>query len=114
MADFQSRLADLENAGAAVVAASVDNEADTRQLVDSLKITFPVGFGIDPAQVCAATGAYWEERRNIVQATGFLLRPDGHIVTAVYSSAQIGRFIASDVLRVIDFQKKAAAAPKTP
>jgi len=113
LADFQSRLADLEKEGAAVVAASVDNEADTRQLIENLQVTFPVAYGIDGMQTCRATGAYWEERRRIVQATGFLLRPDGHIVTAVYSSAQIGRFIASDVLRVIDFQKKAAAAPKS-
>jgi len=112
LADFQSRLGDLDQAGAAVVAASVDNEADTRQLIEMLQVTFPVAYGIDGMQVCQATGAYWEVRRSIVQATGFLLRPDGHIVTAVYSSAQIGRFIASDVLRVIDFQKKAAAAPK--
>lgn len=113
MADFQSRLGDLDQAGAAVVAASVDNEADTRQLIEKLQVTFPVAYGIDGMPVCLATGAYWEVRRSIVQATGFLLRPDGHIVTAVYSSAQIGRFIAADVLRVIDFQKKAAAAPKS-
>jgi len=113
LADFQSRLADLEKLDAAVVAASVDNEADTRQLIEKLQVTFQVAYGIDGRHVCQATGAYWEERRGIVQATGFLLRPDGHIVTAVYSSAQIGRFIASDVLRVIDFQKKAAAAPKS-
>ena len=113
MADFQSRLADLEKEGAAVVAASVDNEADTRQLIEKLHVNFPVAYGIDGMQVCLTTGAYWEVRRSIVQATGFLLRPDGTIVTAVYSSAQIGRFIASDVLRVIDFQKKAAAAPKS-
>lgn len=113
MADFQSRLADLEKIGAAVIAASVDNEADTRQLIETLQVTFPIAYGIDGMQVCQATGAYWEERRRIVQATGFLLRPDGHIVTAVYSSAQIGRFVASDVVRVIDFQQKAAAAPKS-
>lgn len=106
MADFQSRLADLEKLGAAVVAASIDNEADTRQLIEKLQVAFPVAYGIDGRRVCEATGAYWEERRQIVQASGFLLRPDGRIVHAVYSTGPIGRFVATDVLRAIEFQQK--------
>ena len=113
MADFQSRLADLEKLGASVVAASVDNEADTRQLIDKLQVTFPVAYGIDGKRICEATGAYWEEKRQIVQASAFLLRPDGRIVHAVYSTGPIGRFVAADVLRAVEFQQKAAAAPKS-
>ena len=113
MADFQSRLADLEKLGAAVVAASVDSEADTRQLIEKLQVTFPVAYGIDGRRVCEATGAYWEERRSIVHATGFLLRPDGRIVHAVYSTGPVGRFVAADLNRQIEFQQKAAAAPKS-
>ena len=106
MADFQSRLADLEKLGASVVAASVDNEADTRQLIDKLQVTFPVAYGIDGKRICEATGAYWEEKRQIVQASAFLLRPDGRIVHAVYSTGPVGRFVAADLIRQIAFQRK--------
>ena len=96
-----------------IVAASVDNEADTRQLVENLQVTIPVAYGIDGRGVCQATGAYWEERRSIVHATGFLLRPDGRIVHAVYSTGPVGRFVATDMIRQIEFQQKAAAVPKS-
>jgi dihydrolipoamide dehydrogenase len=39
------------------------------------------------------TGCFYEERRRILQSTGYVLRPDGTIAVAVYSTGPIGRLV---------------------
>ena len=55
------------------------------------------------------TGAYYEIRRSIIHATGFIIKPDGKLVHAVYSSGPIGRYAAIDCIRMIDFLNKQKA-----
>jgi len=58
-----------------------------------------------------AVGAFYEERRQILQATGFLVRPDRMIAVAQYSSGPIGRLVWQDVLALVQFYKRQAARP---
>jgi len=58
-----------------------------------------------------AVGAFYEERRQILQATGFLVRPDRTIAVAQYSSGPIGRLVWQDVLALVQFYKRQAARP---
>lgn len=46
-------------------------------------------------------GCFYEERRGILHATGFLLRPDGTIAVSCYSSGAIGRLEPDSALRLV-------------
>ena len=84
-----------------VVAASVDTLEDARNIVETERLIFSVGYGMDARQVSAATGAFFEEEKGYLHATGFLIKPDGLVTNAVYSTGSIGRLRAEDSLRVI-------------
>lgn len=109
MADFQSRLSDLEQNGISVYALSTDDEEHAREVVDKNSLTFPVIFGVDGVKTSQAWGSYYEERRSILHATGFVLKPDRSIVSATYSTGPIGRLVAEDVINNVDFHKKQMA-----
>ncbi len=49
----------------------------------------------------AATGAFVNENPLSLQATGFVIDPEGRIVTAVYSTRSIGRLMPADVLNFV-------------
>ena len=102
---FQRMSGKLAEAGIAVAAFSVDDEATSSELVARLGLTFPVGFGADADAVAAATGAYVNPEPRYLQSTGFVLAPGGAIVTAVYSSGAIGRLVPEDVAGLVAYLK---------
>src|SRR5262249_2152943 len=69
------------------------------------KLSFPLGHSADADKVAAITGAYTNETPRYLQATGFLLAPDGKILNAVYSSGPIGRLVAEDVVGMVAYLK---------
>jgi peroxiredoxin len=87
----------------AIVALSVDDEATSKALIDKLDLSFPVGFGANPNDIVAATGAYVAEGSAYLQSTGFVLDPHGRILTAVYSSGAIGRLVPDDVAGFVKY-----------
>lgn len=109
LASFSRAAERLADAGAKVVALSVDDEASAAGIVAKHKLPFPVGHSADAAKVAAATGAYVNDDPRYLQSTGFLLAPDGTVLTAVYSSAAIGRLTIDDVVGFIQYTKKHAA-----
>ena len=101
-----SRAADtLAELGAEVVAFSVDDEATTAALADKHHLPFRLGHSADAAKVAEVTGAYTNEDPLHLQSTGFVLAPDGSVLTAVYSSAAIGRLVADDVVGLVRYIK---------
>jgi hypothetical protein len=52
--------------------------------------------------------AFYEERRNILQSSGFVLRPDKNIVVSQYSSGPIGRLVWQDIVGLVQFYKRQA------
>ncbi len=101
-----ARAADtLTELGVKVVALSVDDEATSAALVDKRHLPFPVGHSADPDAVAAATGAYTNDEPHYLQSTGFVLAPDGTIITVVYSSGAIGRLLADDVAGLVRYAK---------
>ena len=99
-----SRAADvLAELNVKVVALSVDDEATSQALVDKRHLVFPVGHSADVDAVAAATGAYVNEEPRYLQSTGFVLAPDGTVITAVYSSGAIGRLVADDVSGLVRY-----------
>ena len=87
----------------------MDSEADAQKTIDECSIDFPVGYGADCKAVAARTGCFYEEQRQILHSTGYVVRPDGNIAVGVYSSGPIGRLVWQDVLNVVQFYKKREA-----
>jgi peroxiredoxin len=89
-----------------VIAASVDDEPTTRDLITKHGLHYPVGHSADAAGVSAATGAFVNPDPTYLQSTGFVLDPEGRIVTDVYSSGAIGRLTAEDVLGLVRYLRE--------
>ncbi|MCH7922137.1 MAG: hypothetical protein IH975_03745 [Nitrospinae bacterium] len=51
-------------------------------------------------------GAYTNEEPLYLHATGFILRPNGTIALAVYSSGPIGRIVSDDAIGIIRHYQK--------
>jgi len=108
LAGFQRASEKLAETGIKVVALSVDDEATTVGTIEKFKLSFPLGHSADADRVAAITGAYTNETPRYLQATGFLLAPDGKILNAVYSSGAIGRLVAEDVVGMVAYLKSKA------
>lgn len=94
-----------------VIAASVDAQDEACKTVETLKLAYPVGYGLDYQDISRRTGAFIEHERKILHATGFLLKPDMKIHVAAYSTGPIGRLTPNDVTSVV---RQAAAQTKAP
>ncbi len=93
----------LAEAGASVVAMSVDDEPTTRQLVAKHGLRFPVGHSADARAIAEVTGAFINDDPVYLQSTGFVLDPASRVVVSVYSSGAIGRLVPDDVLGLIRY-----------
>ena len=91
------------------MALSVDPLEKARETAEKLQLTFPVAYGLEVPRDADKVGAFWEERRQIIHATGFILDADKKVVHASYSIGPIGRIVAADALSHIQFFKKRKA-----
>ena len=105
LAAFARAKAKLDELGLKVVALSVDNKADAAALVEKHSLNFPVGYGVDAEKIAASSGAYVNDSPPYLQSTGFVLDPNGKVITAVYSSGAIGRLVAEDVIGFVRYVK---------
>jgi peroxiredoxin len=97
---FEENRAALEAKGAKIVAASVDDEEKAGEIAEGKGFAF--GYGVTRADA-DKLGAWWEDRRNIIQPSEFLLNEDYKVMASSYSDGPIGRIDAGDVLKVINF-----------
>lgn len=88
-----------------VLGASVDAQAETRELASELKLAYPLGFGLEVNPVLELIGGFYEPKKRFLQPSGFLLRPDGSLEVACYTSGPVGRFRAGDVLALVRYYK---------
>jgi len=105
LADFQSSFQEFGSEGIKVIVGSVDSVEKAQEVVSKLGITYPVAYGLDPVEISRMTGAFYEETKRFLHATGFLLRPDNTVAVACYSTGPIGRLMAQDVLKLVQFYK---------
>lgn len=105
MAGFEKERAALAAVRASIVAASVDPLDKASEVAATVR--FPVAYGVTREQA-DAIGAWWEDRRSIVQPAEFVLDASGRVVSATYSSGPIGRVDAADVVRLINFREAQA------
>ncbi len=74
--------------------------------VEKRHLNFPVAHSADAGEVAAAIGSYVNDDPRYLQSTGFVLAPDGTVVTAVYSSGAIGRLLPDDVVGLVQYTKE--------
>ena len=86
-----------------MVAASVDPLDKAKEVAD--EVNFPIGFGVTKA-IADSVGAWWEERRQIIQPSEFLLNSENKAMISSYSDRPLGRFDAQDVIKLINFYEK--------
>jgi peroxiredoxin len=106
LAAFQRATDKLTDEGIRVVAASTDPLDKARETVTEQALTFPMGYALPLKETAATLGAFYEERRGVLQSTGYVIKPDGTIAVAQYSSGPIGRLAWQDVLGLIQHYKK--------
>jgi hypothetical protein len=86
--------------GAKVLAASVDSLDKAREV--AAEVSFPIGYGVS-RDIAETLGAWWEERRSIIQPAEFLVGVDNKIVVSSYSDGPLGRIEGADVVKLIRF-----------
>ena len=106
MAAFEKARPRLEEEGIAVIAASTDPLDKASETVKEHTLGFPVGYALPVKETAATLGAFYEEKRGFLQATGFVVKPDRTIAVSQFSSGPIGRLVWQDVLGLVQFYKK--------
>lgn len=101
LAEFARAADKFAEDGVKIISVSADDREKSEALVDKHNLGFPVGYGADARAVSTATGAFVNEDPLSLQATGFVINPEGRIVTAVYSTRAIGRLTPTDVLNFV-------------
>ncbi len=108
MAAFEKAQERLRQEGITVVAASTDPLEKARETVAEHSLSYPVGYGLPFRETAATLGAFFDEKREFLQATGFVVKPDGTIAVAQYSSGPIGRLVWQDIVGLVQFYKRQA------
>jgi len=91
---------EFDKLGVKVVAASVDPVDKAQEVAD--EVNFPVGFGVS-RDIANALGSWWEDRRQIIQPSEFIVGADGNVVACSYSDGPLGRIDAGDVIKMVNF-----------
>jgi peroxiredoxin len=99
---FAQKYPELQALGVSIVAASVDPIDKAKIVAD--EVPFPVGFGVT-RDIADKLGSWWEERRQIIQPSEFLLGAANTVLASSYSDGPLGRFLADDVIANVKFQE---------
>jgi peroxiredoxin len=91
---------EFDKIGVKVVAASVDDVEKAKEVAD--EVNFPVGHGVS-RDIANALGSWWEDRRQIIQPSEFVVGADGKVICASYSDGPLGRIDAPDVVKLVNF-----------
>ena len=105
MAGFEKLKDEFAAESISVFAAAVDDASDTQAVQDD--VSFPVAHGVTKEDA-DKLGAWWDGRRDFIQPSEFILRRDGRVVSATYSSGPVGRLDAGDALGLVKILKARA------
>lgn len=91
---------ELDKIGVSVVAASVDDLENAKTIAD--QNNFPIGYGVTK-DIADTLGSWWEERRQIIQPSEFIINAEGKVMASSYSDGPLGRIDAGDVIKLVNF-----------
>ena len=106
MADFEEKLSRFTEHGVQVIAASSETLEEAQETVEKGGLSYPVAYGLNPAEFASQFGAFYSDDSTYLHATGFLIDPDGAVDISVYSCGAIGRFTADDSLQILSYRLK--------
>lgn len=100
MAGYEERRDAFREQGVAIIAASVDSEEKTAAVAADLG--FPVAWGVthDDAD---AIGSWWEEQRDHIQPSEFVLSQSGKVMFSTYSNSPVGRMDPEETLELFKY-----------
>jgi len=97
---YEERIDQFKEIGTSLFAASVD-PLDKAQEV-AATVSFPIDWGVT-RELGDKPGSFWEDRRNIIQPTEFIVNGNGLIYASTYSSSPVGRIDPEEALAAIRF-----------
>ncbi|MCH8257163.1 MAG: redoxin domain-containing protein [Proteobacteria bacterium] len=97
---YEARLDKFKELGASIYAASVDTLDKAAEVAD--KLSFPVAWGVDRA-TGNKLGSFWDERRDFIQPTEFIVTSSGRVISSTYSSSPVGRTDPEEALLLLNF-----------
>ena len=100
MVGFEKLKDELAALGVKVVAASVDPIDKAREV--AAEVSFPIAYGVT-RDIAEKLGSWWDERRNFIQPSEFIVNNEGKTVASSYSAGPLGRMDAADVAKLIKF-----------
>ena len=106
MAGFEENISTLRDQGVGIVAASVDPLDKAQEVAADL--SFPIAYGVTRG-IADQLGSWWEDRRQIIQPSEFVLDADNNVLICSYSDGPLGRIEGEDVVKLVNFyesQKK--------
>lgn len=83
-----------------VISSSVDPLDKAEEVAANL--SFRIGYGVT-REIADSIGAWWEDRRQIIQPSEFVVNAEGKVMVSSYSDGPLGRIEAADVVRLIKF-----------
>ncbi len=86
-----------------VVGLSVDPLEKSREVVEQSGLAYPLAYGLKVPEDAERIGAWWEQRRGIIQPSEFLLDSARRVASATYSTGPVGRLKAEDVITLVKF-----------
>lgn len=87
----------------------MDSEEKTLEVAEPL--SFPVAFGMTRADG-ATIGAWWEDRRDHIQPSEFILRGN-RVLASTYSNSPVGRMDPGETLSLLKFIDSMAKKKKS-
>jgi alkyl hydroperoxide reductase subunit AhpC len=109
LADYQAHIDQFNKEKVDIIALSVDPLDKAKEMAEQIKSTFAIGYGLKVPEDADKVGAYWEERRQIIHATNFIIDADKKVTQACFATGPIGRIVAVDALRSIQGAKRRKA-----
>lgn len=101
MVGFANQKAEFDKLGVTLVAASVDPIDKAKEVAD--EVNFPVAYGVT-REMATTLGSFWEDRRQIIQPSEFVLGPDSNdVMSSSYSDGPLGRMDAADIVKMVNF-----------
>lgn len=65
-------------------------------------LNFPVAYGVT-REIGNQLGSWWDERRNFIQPSEFVLNTQGKVMFSAYSNAPVGRMDPEETLTLIRY-----------
>ena len=100
MSGYGERRVAFQDEGVSIIAGTVDSEEKTLEVAAPLG--FPIAHGVTRADG-DLLGAWWDERRDFIEPSEFVLTQEGRVMMSTYSNSPVGRMDPEEALTLVRF-----------